>query len=105
MSKFGSEVQPVQYNFVLASYTLQVYTKVFYQCSIKSRCTVYEASGCYQCMGPVGVMTGDGQLVVDFLDYHLMNYPSRLLSVLFGSIIPTFCSIFSIVIFLVLLSV
>ena len=60
---------------------------------------------CDQCMGPVGVMTGDGQLVVDFLDYRVMNYPSLLLSVLFGSIIPTFCSIFSIVIFLVLLSV
>ena len=38
-----------------------------------------------------------GQWVVDLLDYLIMKYPTPLVSVLFGSLIPFFCSIFVIV--------
>ena len=44
-------------------------------------------------MGQVGVVSGCGQWVVDLLDYLIMKYPTPLLFVLFGSSIPTFCSI------------
>ena len=38
-----------------------------------------------------------GQWVVDILDYLVMKCPTPLVSVLFGSLIPTFCLIFEIV--------
>ena len=43
------------------------------------------------------MVTGGGQWVVDLLDDLIMKYPTPLVSVLFGSIIPTFCLVFVIV--------
>ena len=50
---------------------------------------------CNQYVGPVGLVTGCGQWVVDLFDYLIMNYPTPLVSVLFSSVIHTFCSIFN----------
>ena len=68
------------------------------------------ASGCGQCVGPVGVVTGSsgcdqwvgpsdvvtgcGQWVVDIM----------FVSVLFGSLVPTFCSIFKTLFFILVFS-
>ena len=48
-------------------------------------------------MKPVGVVTRGGHWVVDLLDDIIMKYLNPLDSVLFGTIIPTFFSIFVIV--------
>ena len=45
-------------------------------------------------MGSVDVGTGCGRWVLDLLDSSVMPYPTLLVTVLFGSIIPTFYSIF-----------
>ena len=47
-----------------------------------------------KCIGPVDVVTRCGHWVVASLDYLVMNYPTSLFSVLFGSQILTFRSIF-----------
>ena len=52
-------------------------------------------------MGPVDEITGCGQWMVDILDYLVMQYITLLVTVLFGSLIPTFCSMFVIVFILV----
>ena len=44
------------------------------------------ASGCDQCTGLVGMVTGDGQWVVDLLDYLVMKYPTPLVSVLLAGL-------------------
>ena len=51
------------------------------------------ACGCDQCMRSVGVVTGRGQWVVDnLISYLVMKYLIPLVSVLFGNLIPSFCS-------------
>ena len=42
----------------------------------------------------LGVVTECSQWVVDSLDYLIMKYRTTLVSVLLGSVIPTFCSVF-----------
>ena len=37
------------------------------------------------------MVIGIGQLVVDLLDYLVTKYPTSLVSLLFGSVISTFC--------------
>ena len=45
-------------------------------------------------MGPVDEINGCGPWIVDILDYLVMQYSTLLVTVLFGSFIPTFCSMF-----------
>ena len=45
------------------------------------------------------MISGSGQWMVDLLDYLKMKYPISLISVLFGSIICTFCPIFVMVLY------
>ena len=51
------------------------------------------ASGCDQCVGPVDMVTGCGQWWWIYF-YLIMNIPTPIVSVLFGSLIPTFHAIF-----------
>ena len=45
----------------------------------------YGTSGCDKCVGPVDIVIGCGQWVVDLLDYLIINYPIPLVSVLVAS--------------------
>ena len=39
-------------------------------------------------------MDGCGQWMVDLLDYLVLKYPTPIVCLIFGSVIPTFCSFF-----------